>query len=308
MESVENWPGPPGAEVLPALRTTARAWAEVLRLPFRQKRWRGRSGEMAGLGVGSSLDFQDHRAYLPGDDPRQINWQAYARTGHYTMKLYREEVRPLVDVALDASDSMWAFPDKAARTAELVYFAVEGARRAGASLRVFAVRGTAVQPLSEEAVASDRWTADVAAAAAAARSHEPKEPHAAPAVGRVPFRIGSLRILLSDLLFPGTPESALHALVARQGRGLVLAPAAPEEVAPDWDGNYEFIEAEARTIHAHRLDQPTLARYTAAYRRHFDLWKDAAQRHGVALARVPATGDLGTALRMEAVAAGAVEF
>ena len=48
----------------------------------------------SGSGTGSSLDFQDHRAYSPGDDPRHINWQAYARTGSYTMKLFREEVRP----------------------------------------------------------------------------------------------------------------------------------------------------------------------------------------------------------------------
>ncbi|MEJ6642028.1 MAG: DUF58 domain-containing protein [Akkermansiaceae bacterium] len=40
--------------------------------------------------MGSALYFQDHRAYSPGDDPRHINWQAYARTGQYTMKLYRE--------------------------------------------------------------------------------------------------------------------------------------------------------------------------------------------------------------------------
>ena len=46
--------------------------------------------------MGSALYFQDHRAYSPGDDPRHINWQAYARTGQYTMKLYREEFRPVV--------------------------------------------------------------------------------------------------------------------------------------------------------------------------------------------------------------------
>src|SRR5690606_38681434 len=92
------------------------------RLPLRSRVWKGHAGEFQGAGVGSSLDFQDHRSYVPGDDPRHINWQAYARTGQYTMKLYREEVRPLVDVVLDASDSMFFEPAKAARTAELFYF------------------------------------------------------------------------------------------------------------------------------------------------------------------------------------------
>jgi uncharacterized protein (DUF58 family) len=307
MEEVENWPGLPGPQALPALRLAARRWTGLLRLPLRHRRWRGSSGEFAGIGVGSSLEFQDHRAYQPGDDPRQINWQAYARTGQYSMKLYREEVRPLVDVALDVSDSMWAFAGKADRTAELLYFAVEGAGRAGASVRVFAIDGAVVHPLSEASIASDRWAGEVAAAFTPA-SDAPRPPHAVPVVARIPFRPGSLRILVSDLLFPGTPESVVHPLVAGQGRGVILAPAAPEETTPDWQGNCEFIDAEARTRHPHRLTPERLTHYTDAYRRHFDLWKDAALRHGVALARVPATGDLGAALRTEAVAAGAVEF
>lgn len=306
MESVDIPAGPPVAASLPALRATARGWAEVLRLPLRHKRWRGSSGELAGLGVGSSLDFQDHRAYLPGDDPRQINWQAYARTGHYSMKLYREEVRPLVDIVLDASDSMWAYPEKAARTAELLYFTADSARRTGASLRFFAVDGEAVHPLAEDAVAGDRWAADLAGTLRP--SGGPSAPHSLPSVGRIPFRLGSLRVLISDLLFPGAPEAVLHPLAARQGRGVILAPAAEEESAPAWDGNYEFVEAEDRSRHLHRLDPDTLRRYAQSYRRHFDLWKDAALRHGIALARVPASGDLGAALRLEAVPTGAVEF
>jgi hypothetical protein len=223
------------------------------------------------------------------------------------MKLYREEVRPLIDVVLDASDSMWAFPGKAARTAELLYFTADSARRTGASLRFFAINGDAVHPLAEDAVAGDRWPSDLAATLPSLTS-VPALPHAQPSVGRIPFRLGSLRVLLTDLLFPGAPEAVLHPLVARQGRGVILAPAAPEESTPEWDGNYEFVEVEARTRHPHRLDPDTLRRYGDAYRRHFELWKDAAVRHGIALARVPSTGDLGTALRVEAVPAGAVEF
>ena len=85
----------------------ARGWAGLFRLPLRQRVWRGGSGDFMGRGTGSSLDFQDHRAYAPGDDPRHINWQAYARTGQYSMKLFREEVRPLIDIVLDVSPSMY---------------------------------------------------------------------------------------------------------------------------------------------------------------------------------------------------------
>ena len=100
-------------DTLQQAHSRALAAAGRLRLPLRSKAWQGQAGEFAGSGTGSSLDFQDHRAYSPGDDPRHINWQAYARTGNYTMKLFREEVRPVVDLILDASESMFFDPGKA---------------------------------------------------------------------------------------------------------------------------------------------------------------------------------------------------
>ena len=51
----------------------ALAAAARLRLPLRSRTWKGQAGEFSGGGTGTSLDFQDHRAYSPGDDPRHIN-------------------------------------------------------------------------------------------------------------------------------------------------------------------------------------------------------------------------------------------
>ena len=61
-----------------------KAAASVARLPLRAGMWSGVAGSVLGQGTGSSIDFQDQRQYMPGDDPRHINWQAYARTGNYT--------------------------------------------------------------------------------------------------------------------------------------------------------------------------------------------------------------------------------
>jgi uncharacterized protein (DUF58 family) len=287
-------------EALSALAARARQWADVLRLPFRQHRWRGQAGEFTGTGVGSSLDFQDHRAYMPGDDPRQINWQAYARTGHYTMKLYREEVRPLVDVILDVSESMFAFPAKERRTLELFYYAFEGALRAGSAVKVFAVKAADHQLLAEDVVLSYRWPGELVRLMAA-MSNDP------PALGRLSLRAGALRIFISDLLFPGAPEAIVPALSTRNGRGLIFAPFAVEEFDPGWDGNYEFIDGETRAHHLHRVEPALLRRYEQAYRRHFELWKVCARKHGIALARVNAEADFESALRTEGIPAGAVE-
>jgi len=283
---------------LRALQARARGWARVLKLPFRQQRWRGHSGDFMGTGTGSSLDFQDHRVYLPGDDPRQINWQAYARTGTYTMKLYREEVRPLVDLVLDVSPSMFAFPAKEQRALELLAYAVEASLQTGAAVRCFAIRGAAHRLIETDVILAGRWPHEVETLPASAD---------APALVRLPLRAGAMRILISDLLFPAEPETLLAPLAARNGRGLIFAPHAIEESAPAWDGNYEFVDAETALLHEHRIEPDLLLRYTRAYARHFDLWKNAAAKHGVALARVSADDDFLRAIRTEGVGSNAVE-
>lgn len=283
---------------LRSIQAHARGWARVLKLPFLQQRWRGQTGEFAGTGTGSSLDFQDHRSYMPGDDPRQINWQAYARTGSYTMKLYREEVRPLVDLILDASESMFAYPAKEQRTLELLAYSVEAALQTGATVRAFAVRSAAHVPLEVDALVMGRWPQELA-----------KLPTTgdAPALARLPLRAGAMRVFISDLLFPAEPEPMLAPLASRNGRGLVFAPFAAAEAAPEWDGNYEFIDAETQQPHEHRVESDVMQRYLRAYTRHFDLWKNAAAKHGIALARVSAEAEFLTALRAEGILTNAVE-
>lgn len=283
---------------LRAIHARAREWARVLKLPFRQQRWRGHAGEFMGAGVGGSLDFQDHRIYLPGDDPRQINWQAYARTGTYTMKQYREEVRPLVDLVFDASESMFATPIKEQRTLELLAYALEASLQTGATVRCYAVRGQQHLPLETEAVMAGRCPEEV--------QRLPKSAEA-PALSRIPFRSGAMRLFISDLLFPAEPESLLAALGARNGRGIVLAPYTQQESAPDWDGNYEFVDAETQQPHEQRVEPDLKQRYLRAYTRHFDLWKNAAAKHGIALARVSAEVEFLQALRTEGILANAVE-
>lgn len=272
-----------------------------LRLPLRSKVWRGQAGEFMGAGVGSSLDFQDHRTYVPGDDPRHINWQAYARTGTYTMKLYREEVRPVVDVVLDASESMFFDSAKATRAAELFYFVVESARRSGASTTVHLVRGDTARATPAEGVDHHRWLEE-------ARSLKSKDGALPPDLSRIAFRQNAIRVFVSDLLFEANPEPILHFLAARQGSPILLVPHCATESNPDWAGNFEFIDAERKSRHPHRIEPTVLKRYKATYAKHFALWKQTAQRHRSAFARVAAEPDLQTALFAEAVPTGALEI
>ncbi len=287
-------------EELQTLSATASRCATQLRLPLQAKVWKGQSGEFAGAGVGSSLDFQDHRHYAPGDDPRHINWQAYARTGQYTMKLYREEVRPVIDLIFDVSASMFFDPSKAARTIEIFYLLHESALRAGASLNSMMIAGDTVRSLKNEAVSSHHWFEE-------AQSMSKKRPSAFPQVDRLPLRGNAIRILLSDLLFPGNPEPLIRTLTSRKGSLLLFSPFLESEAKPDWDGNYDFIEVERGTRHSHRIEPKLLARYQASYQNHFSIWHAAAVRHQVKLARIPSAPDLFQSLLLDALACGALE-
>ena len=76
------------------------------RLVIPQTALAGRAGELLGRRAGTSIDFQDYREYHPGDDIRTIDWNIFARSDKLTVKLFREEVHPHLDLIIDTSRSM----------------------------------------------------------------------------------------------------------------------------------------------------------------------------------------------------------
>jgi len=67
-------------------------------------------GFVAGLhrspDFGFSQEFEEYRAYSPGDDLRHVDWNVYARTERAYLKRYRGETNTSSIVLLDASASM----------------------------------------------------------------------------------------------------------------------------------------------------------------------------------------------------------
>src|SRR5262245_41387207 len=66
----------------------------------------GASGEHVAKRRGGAAEFQEHRAYAPGDDLRRIDWAAYARSGEPVLKLFRAEEDVVSRLVLDASASL----------------------------------------------------------------------------------------------------------------------------------------------------------------------------------------------------------
>ncbi|MFU8893309.1 MAG: DUF58 domain-containing protein [Luteolibacter sp.] len=288
------------AESLTQAHRDATSLATRVRLPMRSRVWKGQAGEFAGAGTGASLDFQDHRAYQPGDDPRHINWQAYARTGHHTMKLFREEVRPIIELVVDVSRSMFYDEGKARLSAALAFLIIQSAAATGAAIRVHTLSGSSAKTIDSTALTGTHWLSD-ALAESGADTAAPPDP------ARVELRANTVRVFLSDLLFPGDPERMLQHLGGRGNMLVVLAPFLTEEAAPTWEGNCELIDVERASHHPGNIDSRLLDRYRTAYSNHFDLWHKAAIRHQAPIARIPADGDFTSAIFRHAIPAGAMQ-
>ena len=55
---------------------------------------------------GASIDFAEHRGYVPGDDIRRVDWRLYARTDKYFVKQYEADTNANFMALVDVSKSM----------------------------------------------------------------------------------------------------------------------------------------------------------------------------------------------------------
>ena len=56
--------------------------------------------------VGRSVDFAEHRAYMPGDDIRRIDWRLFARADRFYVKEFEADTNTSFTLILDLSRSM----------------------------------------------------------------------------------------------------------------------------------------------------------------------------------------------------------
>ena len=90
---------------------------------------------------GLSVDFAEHRAYMPGDDIRRIDWRVYARTDRHYIKQFEADTNTDFTVVLDTSASMSFAPRGVSKfdyarylAACLVYFSSKQRDRVGLAL------------------------------------------------------------------------------------------------------------------------------------------------------------------------------
>ena len=63
---------------------------------------------------GFSIEFAEHREYVPGDDLRFVDWKVFGKTDKFYLKQYEEETNLVCYLLVDSSESMQYKSDDAA--------------------------------------------------------------------------------------------------------------------------------------------------------------------------------------------------
>jgi uncharacterized protein (DUF58 family) len=216
----------------------------------RPERLAGPSGEVIGAGVGQSIEFMDFRDYEPGDDLRRIDWSAYARSDRLVVRRHRQDVRPTVEIFVDASRSM-DLPGtvKADAAVALAAALVSAARRGGSSAGLFATGASGGAPVP----ALEHWPGFDDAPAAAPRISR----------GDRAASAGSVRVLISDMLF----RADLDDVIRRAARGarwaVLLHLLAREDTAAPELGPLRLRDVESGSLLTLEIDAAAQAAFTS---------------------------------------------
>lgn len=79
---------------------------ELLKIRNRRAFLGARQGLHLSKKRGGGIEFSDYRQYEPGDNPRDIDWNIYARNDRLYVKRFQEEQDLSILILLDASASM----------------------------------------------------------------------------------------------------------------------------------------------------------------------------------------------------------
>jgi len=240
-------------------------------------------GDRRSIRKGTSIEFTDYRRYTPGDDPRQVDWNIYRRSGNLYVKQFEEEEILTAHILIDISRSMdWGAPSKAEYASRLAaalgYIILAGSTRlvvatlSGSTVTTFGPAWgrrqlAELQSFLRRAESTGDTDLDAALATYARRSE------------------GGLAIVISDLMTPKF-EQGMKRLIDRRFEVTLLHVLAPEEVSPSMSGDLTLIDTETKSEVAITLNQEALDRYQARFRAWTNAIESFAARHQMLYQRI----------------------
>lgn len=268
----------------------ARRLGALHRLALLADPQRGTAGERLARGTGASLEFQDRRAYQAGDDVRHVDWRALARSDQLLVRQHREEVLPRVEILVDPSRSMAVDDAKAQLATDVAALLSTAARNAGfhAVIALAGDRPDVAEPQRFEQsgvdyTARSAWPAALSSALAT-------------------LRAGSMRVLVSDFLFPHDARELVRPLAARGGGLALVQVLGAADARPETGVAVRLVDSETDAARELVVDARVAARYAERLARLCAGLTEECRRAGARYARLEAGTPLADVARTLALA------
>ncbi|TAK99240.1 MAG: DUF58 domain-containing protein [Verrucomicrobia bacterium] len=270
-------------------------------------------GERRSRARGQSVEFADHRSYVPGDDFRYLDWNLFGRLDKLFLKLYEEERELPVRIFLDASESMtFGEPRKfdfARQVAAAIgYVALCGFDRVSVIPFPNAQGRTQTTQSNADAAANYNQQSAVEGALRSVRGKKSsmqffQNLNTLNAAGGADFnetlrrgaleaRHTGLAIVLSDFLDPAGYESGLTALVGRGFQVNVVQILAPEELAPTTFGDLRLVDSESGGLQEVTFGRYRMKAYQQTVQNFIQRLREFTTKRGISFFMAPSNMDL----------------
>ncbi|MBL4937701.1 DUF58 domain-containing protein [Clostridium sp. YIM B02515] len=239
----------------------------------------GASGARKSKVKGTSVEFSDFREYVPGDDFRRIDWNAYGRFDKFFIKLFMEEREAMINVFVDSSKSMgFGEPSKSTLALRLAaafsYLALNNLDRVCVNTMknkelkaTDALSGKLMlqRTLSYLNNIEFEGTTDINVS-----------------VMKKDFKSKGVSIIISDFFTENGIVEAVKYLTFKKQEVILIHILSPEELEPDYYGQVKLIDSETREDRNIILNNSIMK----AYKKQLGLFKksiiDTAAKYGAA--------------------------
>ncbi len=224
------------------------------------------------------MEFSDYRTYSFGDDFRIVDWNSFARLERMFVKVFRDEEGFVLHLLLDCSRSMdWGTPNK------LLF-----ARRLSAALGYVALSGynwVTLQSLPSHYIFPEkRGRGMIPPFFRFLAGLSPQGPCDLNATFEEYARMNprpGLLFILSDAMSPLGVEVGVKRLLSRGYQVVFLHIVAPEEIEPNWSGDFELEDLEWGTKVDVSLDPFSRRTFRFAFQHWRQELKDFCASHQV---------------------------
>jgi uncharacterized protein (DUF58 family) len=263
---------------------------EMLRRRLEIQARSGELGERAAPRRGGSAEFQEHRPYAPGDDPRRIDWLAFGRTGQPVTKLFRAEEDAVVRLVLDASASQAFGSPSKHETAQRIAAAV-GALALASGQRAELALSRERPDRAEALERLGRRKRGRAGTAELVREISRVTPEGRADLARAVRRVvessarPGLLVLVSDFLDAGPVTSALG-MARAAGHDVALFQVLDRsELEPDFEGDVSLVDAETEASVEVTMDAAAIEAYLLRLAGLAEELRAWSRRHGATYVR-----------------------